>query len=245
MKKRSTPAPTAGILRFAREARRRQSRLAELQEKKAKGVLVGADLRELASLQAREARVGYIRALEQKRADLIGRSGKQTRAFQAVVYGALGLDMQAGFDGRPPTFLPDQDVNESSAGGKGFRNAVRDPLALLHRKGSIDDGQYAAANAYIALREDYDQIGGRAITYGERVDGGRAPDVSEKQMSVGGTMDAFRRHMGDDRLGLLDATCIGGNALYVVARMGRWGGDTRTVLKRLRAALDHAGRFFR
>ncbi|WP_293862374.1 hypothetical protein [uncultured Alsobacter sp.] len=218
--------------------------MTELLAKKDRGMLCGAELRQLADLEAKERRGAYLRSLEKKRADLTGKSGKQTKAFQAAAYAALGLDLQAGYDGRPPTFLPDQDINEATAGGKGFRNAVRDPLALLHRKGSIDDGQYKAANDYIALREDYEQIGGRAINYGERVDGGRAPDFLERQSSIGATMDAFRRHMGDHRMGLLDAACIGGNALYVVAQMGRWGRDHRTVLKVLRAALDHAGRFF-
>jgi len=237
------PSVTAGKSRKARDQRRRLTRQEQLQERAEKCLLSPAERRELLKLQADSARKEYLRGVDRQRLANIGKAGKQARDLQAVVYAAIGLDMNAGYDGRPPAFLPEEDVNEASAGGKGFRT-VRDPLALLHRKGSIDEGQYKAALDFLELQEAYTSIGGRGVQYGERVDGGKAPDVPLWQMSVVQRWSAYRHWMGDTRLQLLIA-CTSGNALHVVAGMGRWGRDTRTVLKHLRAALDHAGRFSR
>lgn len=197
-------------------------------------------IRQAAAEAADQRRRQYLKGLSASRKRSIGKSGKAAEAFQRVVYSALGLSHTAGYDGRPPAFEPDTEVNESSAvTGGGFKNVVRDPLRRLHRRGEIDEIQYRAANAFIRLWEAKES-GIRGINYGERVDGGKMPDVSETALLTTRAVANFREDLGPGQVYLLELVCIQGLPIYRVAELGAYGRDPRTVLKALRAALNDA-----
>lgn len=229
----------ADRIRYAKNARARaKGEVAEI---------VGREsLRDRRRREEEQRRREYEKEVDNRRLEAIGKTGKDAKRFQRVVYKALGLDMKAGFDGSPPAFFPDKAINESSAAaeGQGFRNAVRDPVQRMLRRGEIDDLQYDAANEFIALWEAHSRIGGRAIEYGERVDGGRMPDVSASAMEVVSQVDTFRVALREPDVLILEAVCINGSTIRQCREMGHWGRDHRVVMRRFRAALDQAARFF-
>jgi hypothetical protein len=209
--------------------------------------IVGREsLRDRRRREEEQRHAAYLKALEDQRLEAIGKTGKDAKRFQRVVYRALGLDPKAGYEGSPPAFFPDKTLNESSAAaeGQGFRNAVKDPVQRMLRRGEIDDVQYDAANEFIALWEAHSRIGGRAIEYGERVDGGRMPDISVSAMSVVARVDSYRKQVEPNAVLIMEAVCINGRSIRQCCEAEQWGRNPRTVMKKFRAALDETARFF-
>ena len=203
---------------------------------------------ERAELRAQEdaqRRAVYLKGNVAKRAASTGATGKRDEKNQAVMYGMLGLDLKAGYDGRPPAF----EALEKHKVGKnellaGIRNCARDPIHILRTMGFMTERHHKAIVAMVDLFEQHEAVGVRGIEYGERVDGGRTPDVSAWALSVASAMSRFQAAISPTDFSLLKAIAIEGMSLRALTRTGVHGIGINTVRKRLNQALDRLALIF-
>lgn len=183
------------------------------------------------------ASVDYTAALASQRIDLLRGQPKSVIAAQPEMYKLAGIDPRAGFDGKPPAFIP------SANSRTGMRNAARDPMRKMFLSGHIEKHQYDASCEIQDLQERYDKAGMRTNGIPELIDGGKAPDVSVEVMSAAAAFRSYEQAIAEAPL--LRAVVIDGVPVNRLAETGLFGTRDRNALaRRLKKALDEAAIFF-
>lgn len=183
------------------------------------------------------APIDYIQGLAQRRVDLLRGQPKSVIAAQPEMYKLAGIDPRAGFDGKPPAFIP------SANSRTGMRNAARDPMRKMFLAGHIEKHQYDASCEIQDLHERYDKAGMRTNGIPELIGGGKAPDVSVEVMSAVAAFRAYEQSISEAPL--LRAVVIDGAPVNRLAETGLFGTRDRNALaRRLKKALDEAAVFF-
>ena len=184
-------------------------------------------------------RGAYLRFMSAQRAAMAGQSGRAAEREQVEAYRALGVDLKAGFEGRPPAFsIIGRDRTDSGEVLIRAKNIGRDPVRILWNQGALTKRQYVAAVALTDLLEQQASIGVRGMAFSEFVDGGKAPDVSTHALSVARKMAAWEAAFSDVECDLLTSMLIGGQTISHLARSGRHGRSRDTVRKRVGIVLE-------
>lgn len=185
-----------------------------------------------------DASRNYQSGLAQRRLEVLKGQPREVIAAQPEAYKELGVDTRAGFDGKPPAFIPDSKSRSR------WRNAARDPMRKMFVAGHIEKHQYDAANEIQSLQERYDKAGMRTNGIPELIDGGKAPDVSEEVMSAVAKFRSYEKGVSERARMLLRLIVIDGLSIASVAQMGHFGRNQGRLGKKLRESLDEAAIFF-
>jgi len=180
----------------------------------------------------------YMAFLAGRRLNILKGQSKDVIAAQPEMYKLAGIDPRAGFEGKPPAFIP------STTSRTGMRNAARDPMRKMFLAGYIAQHHYDASCEIQDLYERYNKAGMRTNGIPELIDGGKAPDVSVEVMSAVSAFRQYEQAISETHRALLHAVVIEGVPLTAVASTGRFGRDRNALSVMLKSALDAAAIFF-
>lgn len=193
---------------------------------------------------ARPDRIRYLAELTKRRLELSDSSGKDAARDQQAIYRLLGLDLAAGFEGRPPSFRADSVQIGGSRLYSRIRNVSMDPLATMRRRKEITEIQHDAALLFVDACEAFSSVGIRNSGFSEAVDGGRRVDVPLAAIQAANAFRFACSAMSPDSLVLISLIAIHGWTLTEIATLRRFGGKRQTVGKRLRVVLDRLAEHF-
>lgn len=183
----------------------------------------------------------YMAFLAKRRVDILQGQPKEVIAAQPEMYRLAGIDPRAGFEGRPPAFIP------SSNSRTGMRNVARDPMRRMYERRDIEEHQYEAACKLQDLYERMDGAGMKTNGIPELIDGGKAPDVSAEVLRVIGTVRDYEAAVRQEAREILQILVIGGPAgpmsIDGLAKVGKFGRNRGRISVKLRSALDETARF--
>jgi hypothetical protein len=175
---------------------------------------------------------------------------KRLRAVTLASKPRTAFDLRSEYVGGQPSNSAEVEVDNPHNSEQKITvfRSIRDPIAMLHSSGQIDEAQYQAGRHWQRAYELSEVGGARAIDpTKEAVDGGRIPEMlTDAQLRAFKDLDQARKVLG--MVGERVVTCVLGERQSLTKVADRWGLSTererRYIGMRLNECLEELAKLW-